>query len=232
MENLKITFVSLNRDIVKTVNDVFSDYNNISAIHSNIGQCRSHDCIVSPANSFGNMDGGIDRAISYMLNTIDDRDYIGKKVRKEIQKRYRGEQPVGSCMIIPTDNNKFPYLAHAPTMRIPRNCVGTLNPYYAFKAVLCDILNFNEYMASVGGKKIKTILTTTFCTGCGEVPLRMALLQMKKAYDVARDGVKIGWSNVNKFDQELEKLRKLTVEEDLKDLLSHSNSKHVKKLVI
>jgi len=88
---------------------------------------------------------------------------LEKKVRKEIQKRYRGEQPVGSCMIIPTDNIKFPYLAHAPTMRIPRNCVETLNSYYVFKSVLC-VLNFNEYMASIGRKPIQTILTTTFCT--------------------------------------------------------------------
>jgi len=56
MQNLKITFVSLNSDIVKTVNDVFSGYNNITAIHSNIGQYQSHDCIVSPANSFGGID--------------------------------------------------------------------------------------------------------------------------------------------------------------------------------
>ena len=219
MEDIKITFVSLNREIVNTVNNVFSGYSNITAIHSNIGQCQSHDCIVSPANSFGNMDGGIDRTISYMLNTIDDRDYIGKKVRKEIHRRFRGEQPVGSCIILPTDNNKFPYLAHAPTMRIPRNCVGTLNAYYAFKAVLCDILNFNKKMISIGKEPIRSILTTTFCTGCGELPLRMALLQMKKAYDVARDGVKVGWSNVNKLDQELEDLRKLTIEDDLKNLL-------------
>jgi hypothetical protein len=134
-------------------------------------------------------------------------------------------------MIIPTNNIKFPYLAHAPTMRIPRNCVGTLNPYYAFKAVLCDVLNFNEYITNVGGRPIQTILTTTFCTGCGEIPLGMALLQMKKAYDVAHDGVKVGWSNVNKFDQELEKLRKLTVEEGLKDLLSHSDGKKVKNII-
>ena len=39
-------------------------------------------------------------------------------------------------------------------------------------------------------------------------------------------------SNVNKFDQELEKLRKLTVEEDLKDLLAHSEIGQIKKLVL
>lgn len=224
MQNIKITFVSLNHNIVNSVNNVFSGYSNITAIHSNIGQCQSHDCIVSPANSFGKMDGGIDRTISYMLNTIDDKDYIGKKVRNIINKRFRGEQPVGSCIILPTDNNKFPYLAHAPTMRIPRNCVGTLNAYYAFKAVLCDVLNFNEHMISINKEPIRTILTTTFCTGCGELSLQMALLQMKKAYDVVRDGVKVSWSNVNKFDQELEKLRKLTIKDDVKNLLSHTNN--------
>ena len=198
MDDIEITFVSLNREIVDAVNIFFSGYSNITAIHSNIEQCLSHDCIVSPGNSFGNMDEGINKTISYMLNTIDDRDYIGKKVRKEIHRRFRGEQPVGSCIILPTDNNKFPYLAHAPTMIIPRNSVGTLNAYYAFKAVLCDILILNKKkMISVGKEPIRSILTTTFCTGCGELPLRMALKQMKKAYDEAYDfalnELKVSW---------------------------------------
>jgi len=234
LQNLTITFVSLNKDIVNAFNDVFpkndSRYKNISVVHSNIGQCSIHDCIVSPTNSFGLMDGGIDRAISYMLNTIDDVDYIGKKVRNVIHKKHGGEQPIGTCMIISTDNLKFPYLAHAPTMRIPRNSVNTLNPYYAFKAVLCEVLNFNETQRSKIEPIIKSILTTTFCTGCGEMPLRMAFLQMKKAYDVVYEGIQTGWVFVSILDKELEKLRELTIEEDLKEMLVYSDQTQTRKI--
>jgi len=205
LSNISITFVSLNRDIVQEVNNVFTGYDNINVIRCNIAQCDAHDCVVSPANSFGNMDGGIDRTLSYMLNTIDNPDYIGMKVRKVIRERYYGEQPVGTCIIVPTVSNKWRYLAHAPTMRVPRDCNGTLNPYYAFKAVLGEVLNFNKDNPQ---NPIRSILTTTFCTGCGRVPVSHALKQMKKAYDVVYKGVNNRWFSGHDLDEELEDLKK------------------------
>lgn len=66
MENIKITFVSLNFDIIKIVNEIFPTkmYSNIEPMYGDISTSLPHDCIVSPANSFGHMDGGIDRTLS------------------------------------------------------------------------------------------------------------------------------------------------------------------------
>ena len=197
-----ITIVSLNIGIVKAVKEVFpeQEYPEINVIRSNISQCSGHDCIVSAGNSFGLMDGGIDRTITNMLSTIDDRTYIIGKVQQRIIHEYSGEQPVGTCILVPTDNIKFPFLAHVPTMRIPRNSIGTLNAYYAYKSLFEKVRQTPQ---------INSILTTTFCTGCGEIPLRMSLEQMKKAYNmVFRSNLQnIRWSHAAKLDEELVELQ-------------------------
>ena len=65
-------------------------------------------------------------------------------------------------------------------MIVPTNSVRTLNAYYAFKAVLESIKSYN----SENNMPITSLLTTTFCTGYGEMSLRNSLVQMKKAYDI------------------------------------------------
>ena len=234
LSNIKITFVSLDSNIEKIVREVFHEgdnkennnrYQNIVAEHSNITRCSPHDCIVSPANSFGLMDGGIDADLTYMLSKLWDKDYIGRKVRKIIEENYYGEQPVGTCMLVSTENDNFPWLAHAPTMRNPHPVKGTLNPYYAFKyrlsvpvkgtlnpyyafkAVLGEVVNYNK--TAKQDQKIKSILTPTFCTGCGKIPLKVALLQMKKAFDVVHDGVSPNWAGALDLCHYLEKLEDL-----------------------
>ena len=74
----------------------------------------SFDCLVSPANSFGLMSGGIDGAITAFFG-----DALEDRVQDEIWRVYRGEQPVGSCLVVPTEDARCPWLAHCPTMRTP-----------------------------------------------------------------------------------------------------------------
>jgi O-acetyl-ADP-ribose deacetylase (regulator of RNase III) len=89
------------------------------------------DGVVSPANSFGWMRGGIDGVYSRWLPGIEDR------VRAAIAARYgaggndggrrggrggrRGEPelPVGSALIVPTGAASPAWLISAPTMRLP-----------------------------------------------------------------------------------------------------------------
>ena len=197
IQKLKITLVSNNSDIIKETADVFPPdlYPNIIPVYCNISQCTSHDCIVSPANSFGHMDGGIDRTLSYILMKDYDENYIGRRVREVIKEKYSGEQPVGTCILIETHSSKFPYLAHAPTMTVPTNVVRTLNSYYAFKAVLEEIQMYNQQCIAQDREQfmIKSVLTTTFCTGCGEMSIHNSLIQMKKAYDIVCNPVVSTW---------------------------------------
>jgi len=79
------------------------------------------DAVVSPANSFGFMDGGIDAL--YL-------DYFGPdiqtRVRRQIYDRHHGELVVGTAAIVETGDARIPYLIAAPTMRVPMGHFATI----------------------------------------------------------------------------------------------------------
>ena len=97
------------------------------------------DALVSPANSFGIMDGGLDLAIRNTLGYS-----IQGKLQQVIVDKYHGELPVGVAEIVETGDERWPYLVAAPTMRIPESVHGTLNAYLAFHAILVAVENFNR----------------------------------------------------------------------------------------
>lgn len=88
--------------------------------------------IVSPANSFGFMDGGLDRAI--------EREWPGTEalVRHKIQTEYAGELAVGTALYVPLLPCLYPVnLIVAPTMRSPEPLPpGSIAPYLAARAAL------------------------------------------------------------------------------------------------
>lgn len=89
------------------------------------------DAVVSPANSFGWMRGGVDAAYSSAWPTIEQR------VRSAILAFHGGELPVGEAVVVPTGAVKPGWLFSAPTMREPSTTlpVDTVHPYLAARAV-------------------------------------------------------------------------------------------------
>src|SRR5262250_996776 len=80
------------------------------------------DAMVSPANSFAIMDGGLDLAI---------RDQLGFQAQEAAQRavleRHHGEIPVGTAEIVETGHPRWPHLVVAPTMRVPERIAHTVN---------------------------------------------------------------------------------------------------------
>jgi len=68
------------------------------------------DAVVSPANSFGFMDGGIDAL--YMAYFGGNIQFL---VRQAIYERHHGELVVGTAEIVGTGDRAIPYLIAAPT---------------------------------------------------------------------------------------------------------------------
>src|SRR5688572_2999512 len=72
------------------------------------------DAIVSPANSYGYMDGGIDLAY---------RTHFGLGIQSRLQRYLEqsrgGFLPVGDACIIQTNNDRIPLMIVAPTMERP-----------------------------------------------------------------------------------------------------------------
>jgi len=124
------------------------------------------DAFVSPANSMGVMDGGID---GYYSNTIGW--HIGDRLRAMIAaEKYYGELLVGEALMIPTDNEKFPYMISAPTMRTPRllGTPGAENVFLATRAAVGLALSHN----------LESIVLPGMGTGCGAVPPKDAAYAM------------------------------------------------------
>lgn len=92
--------------------------------------------VVSPANSFGFMDGGIDAVYSQLFpgiqQTIQGRiAQLGLKT-----KLGRPFLPIGSAIAVPTRQPQCTWLICAPTMQLPENVQGTINVFFAFSAIL------------------------------------------------------------------------------------------------
>jgi len=91
------------------------------------------DAVVAPANSFGDMTGGLD---------LHYRNIFGIQIEQDIQSRlaekYYGELPVGMAEVIKinTSNTKIKYVIFAPTMRVPESVGHTINSFLAAKAAL------------------------------------------------------------------------------------------------
>jgi O-acetyl-ADP-ribose deacetylase (regulator of RNase III) len=150
----------------------FSGVPGVDVVEGDIleGRC---DAVVSPANSFGFMDGGIDLAY---------RRYFGSdlqsRVQAKIRSEFRGELPVGQAMIVPTGHETVPYLVAAPTMRIPDEIGDTVNAYLAFRAALLAVIAHNDMNTTL----IKSLRVPALGTGIGAMPLGRAAYQMHAAY--------------------------------------------------
>ena len=126
------------------------------------------DCLVSPANSFALMDGGIDTAIIHHFGVP-----LEERVQREIWRVYRGEQPVGTCLMVPTGTPQCPWLAHCPTMRVPKDVAWTNNAYQAFLAALT--------IAEATG--VQRLACPGLATGAGHMPVDVCARQMRFAFD-------------------------------------------------
>lgn len=148
-----------------------------------------------------NDDCGIDRAI---INKFGQQ--LMDRVQEHIIEYYAGEHPIGTSFIIYSDivdNKKNPYLAHTPTMKVPMKIVGTDNVYYAMKAMLLAVKEFNLHNLYL--YKIETIACSGFGTFIGGMSADSAVRQMRLAYDHVNDKpISIDWMFARDRYEEIE----------------------------
>ncbi len=112
---MQITFIDINEDLVEAWKISFAGREDVRVLTGDLTRVEC-DAIVSPANSFGFMDGGVDYAISERLGWA-----LEKRLQQKIRELPEGELLVGKAMILETRDGLIPYLISAPTMRIPTN---------------------------------------------------------------------------------------------------------------
>ncbi|MES2765355.1 MAG: macro domain-containing protein [Bacteroidota bacterium] len=174
---MKFYFVDINRNLTEAWEKSFKDIENVIVKHDSIFNYPC-DAIVSPANSFGFMDGGIDLPISEKLGW-----HVQKNLQKIIIDKYYGELLVGQSEILETGHKDFPYLISAPTMRIPKPIDDTTNVYLAFKAIL-SLLKFGKFdNGELIRSKVQSVAIPGLGTGVGQLHPINCARQMRAAWE-------------------------------------------------
>ncbi len=147
----------------------FGDAQNVEVIRADITKMAC-DAVVSPANSFGFMDGGLDLALSERFGWD-----LEARLREAIRALPERELLVGKALAVPTFDSKVPWLIAAPTMRVPMShqIATSVNAYLAMKAIL---------LVAQTHESISTVAIPGLCTGVGRMPPRTAARQMYAAF--------------------------------------------------
>ena len=140
------------------------------------------DLIVSPANSYGILDGGFDDAISRAFSPTKEYYALTHHVQLQLYDQYRGFLPPGNCHLV-----KLPaewreqkllkygdgtgwgakYIAICPTMRMPSSAKWDKEVVYeCIWSLLCAVDRHNR---GAGNEKIESLLMSPLATGVGDV---------------------------------------------------------------
>lgn len=133
-----------------------------------VGRVRVHrgsvldiaaDAVVSPANSYGWMRGGIDAEYARAFPEVEQH------VRSAILAYHGGELPIGEALVVPTGEPAPPWLISAPTMREPGEQLpaDTVHPYLAARAVF---LLWRDGKLD-DGRAVRGVLSTIAMPGLG-----------------------------------------------------------------
>lgn len=171
--SFKLILVDPNPDVTTAFKLHFKGFRTVDIVTSRFEDLPVFDCMVSAANSFGLMDGGVDLAIIgfFGVELLD-------RVHARILDEFLGEQPVGTSIIVETGHSSHPFLAHTPTMRIPMPIAMTDQVYSAMWAMLLAVRKHNLN----SDRPIRTVACPGLGTATGRVPADEAARQMALAY--------------------------------------------------
>ena len=140
------------------------------------------DAVVSPANSFGFMDGGIDHLYSHHFGWD-----VQERLQEIIRTRHHGELVVGSAEIVETGHTPILFVIAAPTMRVPMVLRDTVNPYLAARAALLLMKHGTVPAGALAGQQIADVVQSVafpgLGTGVGQVGPNTCARQVRAAIE-------------------------------------------------
>ena len=185
----RILLIDRSQLLVDRWKEQFSDCPAVGAVAGDYFQ-QPADAIVSPANSFGIMDGGLDLAIRDQLGFV-----VQERIQEAIVAKHHGELPVGSAEVVATNHAHWRYMVAAPTMRIPEPIPFTINAYLAFRAILVSVKNFNR---ALGRREIDSLVCCGLGTGIGKVSPSSCAKQMRSCvsgHESAFENPELSWDS-------------------------------------
>lgn len=140
----------------------------------------SCDAVVSPANSYGFMDGGIDMLYSEFFGWG-----VQERLQTLIQEKHHGELLVGDAEIVETGHPNLPFLIAAPTMRVPMILQHSVNPYLAARAILLLVkhgtFSYGPHQGKPISKFVDSIAFSGLGTGVGRIGPNTCARQVRAA---------------------------------------------------
>ena len=188
LQDIQIYLIDINSEMITIWKRFFKNIPNVNIcnidLHTFLNQNSNIEAIVSPANSFGLMDGGYDKAIV---------DYYGlsvvQNVKQYILQNYFGEQPVGTAFTVPI--NETQYLIHSPTMRLPEIIGDSRVIYSCMRSTLIECMKNN----------IKSVVIPAFGGCTGQVDKRELANMMRLAYEqLINPPTEIAWNTPLRFE--------------------------------
>jgi O-acetyl-ADP-ribose deacetylase (regulator of RNase III) len=162
---IQLTICDLRDECIDAVRQRFAGVDAFVAERGDITKQRK-EAWATAGNSFGDMGGGVDRAIDAFFS-----GQAQAAVQAAIRRDFYNELPVGSAVVV-RPSPKKPALIYAPTMRVPGNVGTTINAYLAMRAILIAAIK----------EGVATLACPTLGTGVGGLAPNDAADQMFQAY--------------------------------------------------
>jgi O-acetyl-ADP-ribose deacetylase (regulator of RNase III) len=178
--NLSVVLVAQKEPLATVWDAIAKEFEFVTVHRGSIFEVEA-DAYVSPANSFGFLNGGIDLLYARHFGAS-----LEERLQSTIREQHHGELLVGSAVIVPTNHTSVPYLIAAPTMRMPMSVKFTVNAYLAMRAVLLlwkfgtVLVNGAEYSIT---DVVRRIAVPGLCTGIGAMEPAVCARQVRAAIE-------------------------------------------------
>ncbi|WP_055589838.1 macro domain-containing protein [Streptacidiphilus griseoplanus] len=175
---LRVVLTDINTAVVEAWRAAFADTPEIEIRRGSILD-EDVDAWVSPTNSRGRMDGGVDAAVKRYLGAG-----IQLRVQRAIRSRFAGSLPVGSAVCVPSGAVKPRFLISTPTMETSsQNVSETLNVALACAAAFQAIHQQNDRAPG----SIRSVALVGMGAQTGRVPARVCANLMWTGYTLFND---------------------------------------------
>ncbi|MFD8889759.1 ADP-ribosyltransferase domain-containing protein [Streptomyces sp. NPDC059566] len=175
---LRVVLTDVNEHVVQAWRAAFADTPGIEIRRGSILD-EDVDAWVTPTNSRGRMDGGVDAVIKRYLGSG-----IQVRVRRAIRDRFAGAMPVGSAVCVPSGAAVPRFLISTPTMvQSSQNVSATLNVALACAAAFQAVHRQNRKAPG----SIRSVALVGMGAQTGRVPARVCANLMWTGYTLFHD---------------------------------------------
>lgn len=175
---VKVVLCDINPKMVKAWRETFEENPEVEIMQGSMTDMQT-SAWVTPTNSAGRMDGGLDLVIKSFLGVK-----IEKLVQQQIKAQHGGALPVGRTTCVPTGKVAPAFLISTPTMVGSNEDISdTLNVALACAAAFQAVHTQNE--AEPGS--VRSVALPGLGANTGKVPVEICADLMWTAYNLFRE---------------------------------------------